>query len=88
MPVTLLIGLPFQIATQCVMDIGQLKCHSVVFNATWKLTLKVPHKKTVRVLDAAVASPNKRMALTTSVTPSKKVRWEDLEVVSSESDQE
>jgi hypothetical protein len=54
MPVTLLIGLPFQIATQCVMDIGQLKCHSVVFDSTWKLTLKVPHKKTIRSLDATV----------------------------------
>jgi hypothetical protein len=64
MPVTLLIGLPFQIAMQCVMDIGQLKCHSVVFNSTWKLTLKVPHKKTVRALDAVVSSPGKHMALT------------------------
>jgi hypothetical protein len=82
MPVTLLIGLPFQIATQCVMDIGQLKCHSVVFDTTWKLTLKVPHKKTIRSLDAFVDSPAKRMALTTSATPSKKIRWQDLEVVS------
>jgi hypothetical protein len=84
MPVTLLIGLPFQIATQCVMDIGQLKCHSVVFDATWKLTLKVPHKKTIRSLDATVDSPAKRMALTTSMsaTPTKKIRWQDLETVS------
>jgi hypothetical protein len=34
MSVTLSIGLPFQIATQCVMDIGQLKCHSVVSPST------------------------------------------------------
>jgi hypothetical protein len=73
MPVTLLIGLPFQIATQCVMDIGQLKCHYVVFDSTWKLTLKVPHKKTIRSLDAAISSPGKRMALTTSATPTKKI---------------
>jgi hypothetical protein len=82
MPVTLLIGLPFQIATQCVMDIGQLKCHLVVFNSTWKLTLKVPHKKTIRSLDASVSSPGKRMALITSASPTKKIRWHDLEVVS------
>jgi hypothetical protein len=82
MPVTLLIGLPFQIATQCVMDIGQLKCHSVVFDSTWKLTLKVPHKKTIRSLDALVSSPGKRMALTTSATPTKKIRWKDFKVVS------
>jgi hypothetical protein len=82
MPVTLLIGLPFQIATQCVMDIGQLKCHSVVFDITWKLTLKVPHKKTVRSLDALVVLPAKWMALTTSATPTKKIRWQDLKVVS------
>jgi hypothetical protein len=86
MPVTLLIGLPFQIATQCVMDIGQLKCHSVVFNSTWKLILKVPHKKTIRSLDATVSSPGKRMALTTSATPTKKIRWQDLEVVSPDQD--
>jgi hypothetical protein len=86
MPVTLLIGLPFQIATQCVMDIGQLKCHSVVFDTTWKLSLKVPHKKTIRSLDASVDSPAKRMALATTVspTPTKKLRWQDLETASSD----
>jgi hypothetical protein len=82
MPVTLLIGLPFQIATQCVLDIGQLKCHSVVFDSTGKLTLKVPHKKTICSLDATVSSPGKRLALTTSATPTKKLRWQDLKVVS------
>ena len=79
MPVTLLIGLPFQIATQCVMDIGNLKCHSSVFGATWKLTMKVPHKKTVRGLDGVISSPGKRMALTVqeiSPSPVKKARWE------------
>ena len=28
MPMTLLISLPFQIAAQCSIDIGNLKCHS------------------------------------------------------------
>ena len=28
MPLTLLIGLPFQISAQCALDIGNLKCHS------------------------------------------------------------
>jgi hypothetical protein len=88
MPVTLLIGLPFQIATQCVMDVGQLKCHSVVFNSTWKLTLKVPQKKTIHSLDATVSSPSKSLALTTSASPTKKICWQDLEVVSHDQDQE
>ena len=56
MLVNLLIGLPFQVAMQCVIDIGNLKCHSNVFNATWKITLKVPHKKDVRGLDAAMSA--------------------------------
>jgi hypothetical protein len=86
MSVTLLIGLPFQIATQCVMDIDQLRCHSVVFDSTWKLTLKVPHKKTIRSLDASASSPGKCMALTTSASPTKKIRWQDLEVVSPDQD--
>lgn len=81
MPVTLLIGLPFQVATQCVLDIGQLKCHSVLFNSTWKLSLEVPHKKTIRSLDANASSAGKRWALTTAPTPTKKIRWQDLEVV-------
>ena len=79
MPVTLLIGLPFQIATQCVMDIGNLKCHLNVLGATWKLTMKVPHKKTIRGLDGVVSSPGKRMALTVqavSPSPNKKVKWD------------
>jgi hypothetical protein len=59
-----------------------IKCHSVVFDTTWKLTLKVPHKKTICSLDATVDSPAKRMALTTSATPTKKICWQDLEVVS------
>lgn len=65
MPVTLLIGLPFQIAAQCVVDIGNLKCTSNVFGATWNLTLKMPHKKSVRVLDQASSTGLKRLALPT-----------------------
>ena len=75
MPVTLLIGLPFIIASQCTIDVGNLKCHSTVFNDSWKLTLKMPHKKTLRSLDAASASTGKRVsfpALTNPVTPSPK----------------
>ena len=81
MPRTLLIGLPFQVSAQCLIDIGNLKCHSVTFNATWKLTLKMPHRKDIRTLDAAMAS-GKRQAFHSQVSPSpvKKIRW-DWEVV-------
>jgi hypothetical protein len=74
MPVTLLIGLPFIIAAQCTLDLGNLKCHSLVFNDTWKLTLKVPHKKTLRVLDAVSNSTGKRVSFPAleAITPSPK----------------
>ena len=84
MPMTLLIGLPFQVASQCVIDVGNLKCHSNLFNSTWKLTLKRPMRKDVRMLDAAMAA-SKKCALTTkaqsdsmivSPSPKKKVRWD------------
>ncbi len=81
MPMTLLIGLPFQVAAQCLIDIGNLKCHSVTFNATWKLTLKTPQKKDIRTLDAIMAG-GKRHAFHSKVSPSpiKKIRW-DWDVV-------
>ena len=74
MPVTLLIGLPFIVAAQCTLDLGNLKCHSHVFNDTWKLTLKVPHKKTLRSLDAASVSTGKRVSFPAlaPITPSPK----------------
>jgi hypothetical protein len=75
MPVTLLIGLPFIIASQCSIDVGNLKCHSTVFNDSWKLTLKMSHKKTLRSLDAASVSTGKHVsfpALTNPITPSPK----------------
>ena len=56
MPMTLLIGLPFQQSAQCVIDIGNGICHSAVFNTSWKLTHKRPTKKDVRMLDAAIAA--------------------------------
>ena len=77
MPMTLLIGLPFQIAAQCSIDIGNLKCHSATFNTTWKLTLKTPQRKDVRTLDAAM-STGKRIsfpAATTVTPPPKKIKW-------------
>ena len=84
MPMSLLIGLPFQVAAQCVIDIGNLKCHSNTFNTSWKLTLKSPQKKDLRSLDAVMAS-GKWCAFPTSesamVTPSpKKIKW-DWEVI-------
>ena len=81
MPMTLLIGLPFQVSAQCLIDIGNLKCHSVTFNATWKLTLKTPQRKDIRTLDAAMAG-GKRHAFHAQVSPSpvKKIRW-DWEIV-------
>ncbi len=68
MPVTLLIGLPFQIAAQCMVDLANLKCHSAMFDTTWKLTLKMPHKKSLWSLDAATSSSTKRVAF--QMTPS------------------
>ena len=56
MPVNLLVRLPFLIAMQCNINIGNLTCFSAVFNMTWKLTLKVPHKKDVHTLDAIMSS--------------------------------
>ena len=56
MPMMLLIGLPFQVAAQCVIDIGNLKCHSGTFNTSWKLTLKSPQRRDLRSLDAAMSS--------------------------------
>ena len=53
---TLLIRLPFQIAARCKIDIGNLTCHSVTFNATWKMTLKKPLKKDTRMPDTVVSS--------------------------------
>ena len=81
MPMTLLIGLPFQVSAQCLIDIGNLKCHSVTFNATWKLTLKTPQRKDSRTLDGAMAS-GKHQAFHAQISPSpvKKIRW-DWEVV-------
>ena len=64
MPMSLLIGLPFQVAAQCVIDIGNLKCHSNTFNTSWKLTLKSPQKKDLRSLDAVMSS-GKRCAFPT-----------------------
>jgi hypothetical protein len=79
MPMTLLIGLPFQVAAQCVIDIGNLTCHSATFNTTWKLTLKRPQRKDIRCLDAVMSS-GKRQAFPTVasvVTPEpKKVKWD------------
>ena len=73
---TLLIG-----PAQCLIDIGNLKCHLVTFNATWKLTLKTPQRKDIRTLDAAMAS-GKCQAFHAQELPSpvKKIRW-DWEVV-------
>ena len=56
MPMTLLIGLPFIIATQAVIDVGNATCHSKVLNSTWKLHLKRPQRKDVRTLDAVMSS--------------------------------
>jgi hypothetical protein len=63
MPVTLLIGLPFFIASQCTLDIANQRCISNVFNTTWPLTFKIPFKKTVRELDQVAASGVGRLSL-------------------------
>ena len=81
MPVTLLIGLPFQIATQCVIDVANLRCHSSVFGMTWPLSMKMPFKKCLRSLDTSIASlsSSKRLALPlvpVSPSPAKKVKWD------------
>jgi hypothetical protein len=79
MPVTLLIGLPFQIAAQCVVDIGNQTCTSNVFGTTWKLTLKMPHKKSVRVLDQASSTGLKRLALPTQEIPESSIKMNATE---------
>ena len=56
MPMTLLIGLPFQQSAHCVIDIGNKVCHSSVFNTSWKLTFKRPSKRDIRMLDASNAA--------------------------------
>ncbi len=66
-PLTLLIGIPFQIAAKCVLDIDNLSCYSKTFDATWKLEMKVPHRKTLRSLDHA-KSMGKRVTLV-SISP-------------------
>ena len=89
MPMTLLIGLHFQVAAQCTIDIGNLKCHSSTFSTTWKLTLKSPQKRDLRSLDAAMSS-GKRLAFPTTTAvplvspspPAKKVKW-DWEIIES-----
>jgi hypothetical protein len=81
MPLTMLIGLPFQVSAKCVIDIDNLTCHLKVSGADWKLSMKIPHKKTLRSLDI-VESAGKHMALpAASVTPSpakkqKTVGWQ------------
>ena len=87
MPMTLLIGLPFQIAAQVNIDIGNLKCYSKTFDTTWKMTLKRPQRKDIRTLDA-IMSTGKRAAfpvLSAITTAPKKPKW-NWEVV--EVDQE
>ena len=85
MPMTLLIGLPFQVSAQCVIDIGNQKCYSQLFGVSWKVSFKRPMKKDLRMLDATMAT-GKRYALATSnetvddahtvsPSPKKKVRW-------------
>ena len=56
MPMTLLIGLPFQQLAHCVIDIGNKVCHSSVFNTSWKLMFKRPSKRDIRMLDASSAA--------------------------------
>ena len=65
MPVTLLIGLPFQINAQVTIDVANEKCYSAVFGTTWKMTMKPPHKKTLRTLDSIMSSGTaaKRLSL-------------------------
>jgi hypothetical protein len=81
MPMTLLIGLPFLIASQSVIDMGNLTCHSNTFNATWKMDLKRPQRKDIRTLDAIMSS-GKRHTFSTagpisvSPSPAKKVKWQ------------
>ena len=82
MPMTLLIGLPFQIGTQCSIDIGNLKCYSATFNTTWKLVMKRPIRKDIRMLDAAMSSQKRHVFNSnpsSEVSPSpkkKKIRWD------------
>ena len=87
MPMTLLIGLPFQVAAQCVIDLGNQKCHSNLFNTTWKMNFKVPSRKDVRAIDAILSSGKRQTFSAThahaiSPSPAKKVRWdwEQMEV--------
>ena len=77
MPMTLLIGLPFQIAAKVSIDIGNLTCHSATFNTTWEGTLKKPLKKDTRTLDAVVMSGKKHAFSAVPITPypAKKIRW-------------
>ena len=82
MPLTLLIGLPFFIASKIVMDVDNQTCFSKIFNVTWKLKLKVPAKKTVRTMDNAESSAN-RLVLSTSIispSPRKRIRWNDCDL--------
>ena len=84
MPLTLLIGLPFFIASKVVMDLDNQTCFSKVFNVTWKLRLKVPVKKTVRTMDNAESSANRLILSTAVVSPSprKRIWWEeDMNIV-------
>ena len=84
MPMTLLVGLPFFIATQTVIDIGSLSMHSKTLDQTWKLTLKRPQRKDARTLDAILSS-GKRFALSTSraddsSASAKKIKWDVTEI--------
>ena len=76
MPLTLLLGLPFIQASKCNVDVDNLMVHSRVFNADWKLTMKIPHKKTIRALDVAESSPGRTVLFanknSVSPTPTKK----------------
>ena len=85
MPVTLLVGLPFLLAAQVTLDLSNMKCHSKVFNATWKLDLKRPQRKDMRTLDAAVSSgkrltfpvtKNEDEDMEDSESSPKKIRWD------------
>ena len=83
MPLTLLLGLPFIQASKCNVDVDNLMVHSRVFNADWKLTMKIPHKKTIRALDVAESSPGRTILFANqnavSPTPTKRARFsEDL----------
>ena len=91
MPMTLLFGLPFLVAAQCVMDIGNLTCYSRTFDATWKLKLKRPSVKDARSLDAIVSAGRKAFPSMDSAfnlpAPAKKVKF-TWDVVEIEEDQE